>query len=144
MGSNSNNSSSNANSNNNSNGSCNKSSKSNIKMATAAAALVVVKLLFKFLLERLSSVFHCIRQRRTVFLPITQSHATILYYTQIHLKINGGRTVEGVLRGYDPFMNLVLDEGIEINKQGERNQVGEGGGSLIRGALTPSMLLLPN
>ncbi len=32
--------------------------------------------------------------------------------------------MEGVLRGYDPFMNLVLDEGIEITKQGEKNQVG--------------------
>ncbi len=32
--------------------------------------------------------------------------------------------MEGVLRGYDPFMNLVLDEGIEITKQGERNQIG--------------------
>ncbi len=52
---------------------------------------------------------------------ITTTH-TIPF--QIHLKINGGRTVEGVLRGYDPFMNLVLDEGIEITKQGERNQIG--------------------
>ncbi|CAN0143822.1 unnamed protein product [Ascophyllum nodosum] len=26
------------------------------------------------------------------------------------LKLNGNRTVKGVLRGYDPFMNLVLDD----------------------------------
>lgn len=26
------------------------------------------------------------------------------------LKLNGNRIVKGVLRGYDPFMNLVLDE----------------------------------
>ena len=39
---------------------------------------------------------------------------------QISLKINGGRHVEGVLRGFDPFMNLVLDEGIEMTKTGER------------------------
>ncbi len=32
--------------------------------------------------------------------------------------------MEGVLRGYDPFMNLVLDESIEINKAGERNDIG--------------------
>jgi len=32
--------------------------------------------------------------------------------------------VEGVLRGFDPFMNLVLDEGVEIGKQGDRNTVG--------------------
>ena len=40
------------------------------------------------------------------------------------LKINGGRNVEGVLRGYDPFMNLVLDESIEIAKTGERTDIG--------------------
>ena len=32
---------------------------------------------------------------------------------KIHLKINGGRAVEGVLRGFDPFMNLVLDDALE-------------------------------
>ena len=43
---------------------------------------------------------------------------------QISLKINGGRHVEGVLRGFDPFMNLVLDEGIEFTKTGERFSIG--------------------
>eukprot|EP00752_Nemacystus_decipiens_P008023 g7169.t1 len=28
----------------------------------------------------------------------------------LSLKLNGNRTVKGVLRGYDPFMNLVLDD----------------------------------
>ena len=32
---------------------------------------------------------------------------------RVHLKINGNRAVEGILRGFDPFMNLVLDETIE-------------------------------
>ena len=49
---------------------------------------------------------------------------------QIHLKINGGRSVEGVLRGFDPFMNLVLDESIEFTKSGERNNIGM---TVIRG-----------
>ena len=43
---------------------------------------------------------------------------------QIHLKINGGRAVEGILRGFDPFMNLVLDETIEFAKTGERKEIG--------------------
>ena len=32
--------------------------------------------------------------------------------------------MEGVLRGYDPFMNLVLDEAVEVSKSGERNNIG--------------------
>ena len=43
---------------------------------------------------------------------------------KIHLKINGGRAVEGILRGFDPFMNLVLDETIEFAKTGERKEIG--------------------
>merc|ERR1712042_426992 len=43
---------------------------------------------------------------------------------KIHLKINGGRAVEGVLRGFDPFMNLVLDDALEFTKAGDRNYIG--------------------
>merc|ERR1712218_386687 len=49
---------------------------------------------------------------------------------RIHLKINGNRAVEGILRGFDPFMNLVLDETIEFTKTGERNAIGM---TVIRG-----------
>ena len=45
-------------------------------------------------------------------------------FIQIHLKINGGRAVEGVLRGFDPFMNLVIDESVEYKKDGSINQIG--------------------
>jgi small nuclear ribonucleoprotein G len=43
---------------------------------------------------------------------------------KISLRINGGRQVEVVLTGFDPFMNLVLDNAVEITKQNVRNQVG--------------------
>merc|ERR1711944_169301 len=43
---------------------------------------------------------------------------------KIHLKINGGRAVAGVLRGFDPFMNLVLDDALEFTKAGDRNYIG--------------------
>ncbi|XP_048746733.1 small nuclear ribonucleoprotein G-like [Ostrea edulis] len=43
---------------------------------------------------------------------------------KINLKLNGGRQITGVLRGYDPFMNLVVDECLEETKLGERNQIG--------------------
>ena len=39
-----------------------------------------------------------------------------------HLLI--GRKVEGMLRGFDPFMNLVIDDGIEMRKDGERVRIG--------------------
>lgn len=43
---------------------------------------------------------------------------------KINLKLNGGRQIQGILRGFDPFMNLVVDECIEETKLGERNQIG--------------------
>ena len=36
---------------------------------------------------------------------------------KVQLRINGGRNVEGTLCGFDPFMNLVLDNAIEHTKQ---------------------------
>ena len=32
--------------------------------------------------------------------------------------------MEGVLRGFDPFMNLVLDETTEHKKDGSKNMIG--------------------
>lgn len=43
---------------------------------------------------------------------------------RLSLKLNGGRRVSGILRGFDPFMNLVVDEGIEERKDGSQNSVG--------------------
>lgn len=43
---------------------------------------------------------------------------------RIHLRINGGRQVEGTLCGFDPFMNLVLSESVEFNKQGHQKNIG--------------------
>ena len=40
------------------------------------------------------------------------------------MKLNGARSVTGVLRGFDPFMNLVIDESIEETKTGEKNSIG--------------------
>mmetsp|Transcript_12817 Transcript_12817/g.19407 ORF Transcript_12817/g.19407 Transcript_12817/m.19407 type:complete len:105 (+) Transcript_12817:57-371(+) len=33
------------------------------------------------------------------------------------LKLNAGRKVTGILRGYDQFMNVVVDEASELNNQ---------------------------
>ncbi|CAM9600079.1 unnamed protein product [Discosporangium mesarthrocarpum] len=38
----------------------------------------------------------------------------------LSLKLNGNRTIKGVLRGYDPFMNLVLDDATDMGSPGEK------------------------
>ncbi|EAT39487.1 AAEL008719-PA [Aedes aegypti] len=43
---------------------------------------------------------------------------------RLSLKLNGGRVVSGILRGFDPFMNVVLDESIEECKDSTRNNIG--------------------
>ncbi|CAK8689272.1 small nuclear ribonucleoprotein G-like [Clavelina lepadiformis] len=43
---------------------------------------------------------------------------------KLDLKLNGGRTIQGILRGFDPFMNLVIDEGIGKRKDGTEEDVG--------------------
>ena len=42
----------------------------------------------------------------------------------VSVRLNGSRTVTGVLRGFDPFMNLVIDEAVEECKTGEKNNIG--------------------
>jgi len=43
---------------------------------------------------------------------------------RLSMKLNGGRSVNGILRGFDPFMNLVLDETIEDCKDGNKKNIG--------------------
>nr|XP_046200659.1 small nuclear ribonucleoprotein G-like isoform X1 [Oncorhynchus gorbuscha] len=43
---------------------------------------------------------------------------------KLSLKLNGGRQVQGVLRGFDPFMNLVMDECLEMVPGGIQNTIG--------------------
>lgn len=47
-----------------------------------------------------------------------------LLFCLFAVKLNGGRTVSGILRGFDPFMNLVIDECVEETKNGEKNPIG--------------------
>ncbi|XP_075245010.1 small nuclear ribonucleoprotein G-like [Convolutriloba macropyga] len=43
---------------------------------------------------------------------------------RLNVQLNGGRKVQGILRGFDPFMNIVMDESIEERKTGERFDIG--------------------
>uniref|UniRef100_A0A2K6SJP0 Small nuclear ribonucleoprotein G n=1 Tax=Saimiri boliviensis boliviensis TaxID=39432 RepID=A0A2K6SJP0_SAIBB len=38
---------------------------------------------------------------------------------KLSLKLNGG-----ILRGFDPFMNLVIDECVEMGTSGQQNNIG--------------------
>ena len=40
------------------------------------------------------------------------------------VKINAGRTVTGVLRGFDPYMNIVLDDAVEEMSNNKREPIG--------------------
>ncbi|KAH7283315.1 hypothetical protein KP509_34G000700 [Ceratopteris richardii] len=42
---------------------------------------------------------------------------------KLNIKLNANRVVVGTLRGYDQFMNLVLDGTVEVNGN-ERNEIG--------------------
>ena len=43
---------------------------------------------------------------------------------RIQLKLNGGRLVTGILRGFDPYMNLVLDDTIEERSSTSKQRMG--------------------
>jgi len=43
---------------------------------------------------------------------------------RLSMTLNGDRKVNGILRGFDPFMNLVLDEAIEDCKDGNKKSIG--------------------
>ncbi|ODV92376.1 hypothetical protein CANCADRAFT_21266, partial [Tortispora caseinolytica NRRL Y-17796] len=49
---------------------------------------------------------------------------------QLIIQLNSEREIIGVLKGYDVFLNLVLDEVVESKKDGERISVGT---AIIRG-----------
>ena len=54
------------------------------------------------------------------------NHLQSLRYivTFLTVKLNGGRSIQGILRGFDPFMNLVIDEGIGKRKDGAEENIG--------------------
>lgn len=40
---------------------------------------------------------------------------------RVDLRLNADRRVAGIMKGYDQYMNIVLDEAIEIIKPGAKN-----------------------
>ncbi|QIW95322.1 hypothetical protein AMS68_000840 [Peltaster fructicola] len=43
---------------------------------------------------------------------------------RVEAQLNGSRKVIGTLRGYDVFLNIVLDEASEIRPTGEKIRIG--------------------
>ncbi|KAF9166571.1 hypothetical protein DFQ27_008200 [Actinomortierella ambigua] len=43
---------------------------------------------------------------------------------RVFVQLNGSRKVTGVLRGFDPFMNLVLDEAVEETNPSQQKSIG--------------------
>jgi small nuclear ribonucleoprotein G len=43
---------------------------------------------------------------------------------QLLIQLNGNRKVSGILRGYDQFMNLVVDNAVEEVSENEKNNIG--------------------
>ncbi|PNY28277.1 Small nuclear ribonucleoprotein G [Tolypocladium capitatum] len=43
---------------------------------------------------------------------------------RLHIQLNGSRHVEGTLRGYDVFLNIVLDDAVETKDGGSRIPIG--------------------
>ena len=54
---------------------------------------------------------------------------------RLSLKLNANRNVTGILRGFDHFMNLVLDDAVEDVSPTEKTRLGMIVSVLVRGAV---------
>lgn len=81
--------------------------------------------------------------QRLLFLDLTLLAFFLSLFTlRALVGLNANRSIEGTLRGYDQFMNVVLDDCVEIKPNGDRRPIGM---SVIRGnsILTMETLLAP-
>jgi small nuclear ribonucleoprotein (snRNP)-like protein len=68
-----------------------------------------------------------------VFALFTGFLAWTHFVLTLAVKLNGNRRVTGVLRGFDQFMNLVLEDCVEEASEQERNNLG----MVVRGRIAP-------
>ncbi|KAL9610207.1 MAG: hypothetical protein Q9167_005084 [Letrouitia subvulpina] len=62
--------------------------------------------------------------RPFTFPKLVNSVLTQYLDKRLFVQLNGSRKVIGTLRGYDVFLNLVLDEAVEEKAGGERERIG--------------------
>ncbi|CCD26103.2 mRNA splicing protein SMX2 NDAI_0G03260 [Naumovozyma dairenensis CBS 421] len=43
---------------------------------------------------------------------------------KILIQLNGSRKIAGILRGYDIFLNVVIDDAVEVSADGSKHQLG--------------------
>ena len=62
---------------------------------------------------------------RSLFRCAHADHYLLQYLDKrLFVQLNGSRKVIGVLRGYDVFLNIVLDEAVEEKDGGEKVKLG--------------------
>ncbi|XP_074092317.1 small nuclear ribonucleoprotein G-like [Macrotis lagotis] len=49
---------------------------------------------------------------------------TQVLWTRSPLQLNGGKYIQGILQGFNPFMNLVIDECVEMAPGGQQSNIG--------------------
>ncbi|XP_059031239.1 small nuclear ribonucleoprotein G-like [Mustela lutreola] len=42
---------------------------------------------------------------------------------KLSMKLNGDKHVQGILREFNPFMNLVIDECVDMTTSGQQNNI---------------------
>ena len=55
----------------------------------------------------------------------------------MYVKLNGNRKVTGILRGFDPFLNVVLEDTVEESVNREKQNIG----MVVCGFLRPCFLM---
>lgn len=91
----------------------------------------IVFLFYRYMDKRMSRKFnkkHKLKVKKRYFcLSLFSKLIKIILKLKIIVfivKLNGGRHVTGILRGFDPFMNMVIDETVEECKNGTKNNIG--------------------
>ena len=62
---------------------------------------------------------------------------------RLFIQVQGGRKVSGVLRGFDIFLNIVLDDSLEETVAGQKSQLGQVVSTTDIGGFKPNDLLTP-
>ena len=55
---------------------------------------------------------------------LIRSRVHVYHRFFLPVKINAGRTVTGILRGFDPYMNIVLDDAVEELSNNKKEPIG--------------------
>lgn len=64
----------------------------------------------------------------------TKSHSLQFMDKKLFVHLQGGRKVSGVLRGYDLFLNLVIDDAMEESTPAQKHPIG----TVVCSLLSPS------